>query len=72
MLFKAVRKLFSHRDESAGYDIERGRDGYMDALREIQAGAAAKRPSDAAREQAQEALSRLDTPRANGRGGLRG
>lgn len=63
MLFRALRKLFTDRGE-AGYDIDSQRDEYMDALREIhKAGAPAKQPSDAARDEAQQALSRLEASR---------
>lgn len=48
-MFRKLRKLFSQRNDDAGYDIDRRRDGYMDALREIHAGAPAKQPPDAAR-----------------------
>lgn len=63
MLFRALRKLFTHRGE-AGYEMNSRRDEYMDALREIhQAGAPAKQPSDAVRDEAQQALNRLEASR---------
>lgn len=67
MLFKKVRRLFSHRDDS-GYDGDRQRDGYMDVLKQIQSAASAKQPSEAARETAQDALERLETSRTRSRG----
>jgi len=68
MLFKVLRKLFTHQGE-VGYDIDSRRDEYMDALREIhQAGAPTKQPSDAARDEAQQALNRLEASRTPLRG----